>query len=51
MTSLDLAYVAAGRLDAFVEINPLIWDTAAGALMVNAKQEDIFQKSMEKNAK
>lgn len=33
-TSLDLAYVAAGRLDAFVEVNPLIWDTAAGALMV-----------------
>lgn len=33
-STLDLAYVAAGRLDAFVESCPNIWDTAAGALMV-----------------
>jgi myo-inositol-1(or 4)-monophosphatase len=33
-SSLDLAYVAAGRLDAFIEMEPLIWDTAVGALLV-----------------
>jgi myo-inositol-1(or 4)-monophosphatase len=32
--ALDLAYVAAGRLDAFWESNLHIWDIAAGALMV-----------------
>lgn len=33
-SSLDLAYVAAGRLDAFIEMSPLIWDTAVGSLLV-----------------
>lgn len=33
-SSLDLAYVAAGRLDAFVEAEPMIWDTAVGSLLV-----------------
>lgn len=33
-SSLDLAYVAAGRLDAFLEMEPLIWDTAVGSLLV-----------------
>lgn len=32
--SLDLAYVAAGRLDGFWELNLKPWDTAAGALLV-----------------
>ena len=32
--SLDLAYVAAGRLDAFWEIGLSKWDIAAGALLV-----------------
>ena len=32
--SLDLAYVAAGRLDAFWEIGLAPWDMAAGALLI-----------------
>ncbi len=32
--SLDLAYVAAGRLDAFWELNLKPWDVAAGLLLV-----------------
>jgi myo-inositol-1(or 4)-monophosphatase len=32
--SLDLAYVAAGRLDAFWEVGLSPWDMAAGALMI-----------------
>ncbi|OGO94337.1 MAG: inositol monophosphatase [Coxiella sp. RIFCSPHIGHO2_12_FULL_42_15] len=32
--SLDLAYLAAGRLDAFWEMDLSIWDIAAGALLV-----------------
>ena len=32
--ALDLAYVAAGRLDAFWEFNLNPWDTAAGSLLV-----------------
>ena len=32
--ALDLAYVAAGRLDGFWEMNLKLWDIAAGALMV-----------------
>ena len=32
--SLDLAYVAAGRLDGFWEIGLAPWDIAAGALLV-----------------
>lgn len=32
--ALDLAYVAAGRLDAHWEFNLQPWDTAAGALMI-----------------
>ncbi len=33
--ALDLAYVAAGRLEAFWEFNLNPWDTAAGILLVN----------------
>lgn len=32
--ALDLAYVAAGRLDGFFEMGLQVWDIAAGALMV-----------------
>src|SRR5690625_7663313 len=32
--SLDLAYVACGRLDAYWELNLKPWDVAAGALLV-----------------
>jgi len=32
--SLDLAYVAAGRLDGFWEMGLSTWDTAAGALLI-----------------
>lgn len=32
--SLDLAYVAAGRLDGFWEVGLSIWDIAAGALLI-----------------
>ncbi len=32
--ALDLAYVAAGRLDAYIEQGVSIWDVAAGALIV-----------------
>jgi myo-inositol-1(or 4)-monophosphatase len=32
--SLDLAYVAAGRLDGFWEIGLSPWDTAAGTLLI-----------------
>jgi myo-inositol-1(or 4)-monophosphatase len=32
--ALDLAYVAAGRLDGFWEFNLNPWDTAAGILLV-----------------
>jgi myo-inositol-1(or 4)-monophosphatase len=32
--SLDLAYVAAGRIDAFWEIGLKPWDTAAGSLLI-----------------
>ncbi len=33
--ALDLAYVAAGRLDAFWEIGLKPWDTAAGSLLIS----------------
>ena len=32
--SLDLAYVAAGRLDGFWELGLSPWDTAAGTLLI-----------------
>jgi myo-inositol-1(or 4)-monophosphatase len=32
--ALDLAYVAAGRYDAFFEIGLMPWDVAAGSLLV-----------------
>src|SRR5260221_4978649 len=35
-TSLDLAYVACGRLDAYIESSVSLWDIAAGKLLVEA---------------
>jgi len=32
--SLDIAYVACGRLDAYIESQISIWDIAAGLLLV-----------------
>jgi myo-inositol-1(or 4)-monophosphatase len=34
--ALDLAYVASGRLDAYIESLTSLWDIAAGALLVQA---------------
>lgn len=34
--ALDLAYVAAGRLDAYIEQSVSLWDIAAGVLLVEA---------------
>lgn len=34
--ALDLAYVACGRLDAYIEQSVSLWDVAAGALLVEA---------------
>ena len=34
MATLDIAYVASGRLDAYIEGEISLWDIAAGVLMV-----------------
>ena len=39
--ALDLAYVAAGRLDAFWEFNLNPWDTAAGILLVEEAEGQV----------
>ena len=36
--ALDLAYVAAGRLDGFWEMNLKIWDIAAGILLIKSRR-------------
>ncbi|NCY20657.1 inositol monophosphatase [bacterium] len=36
--ALDLAYVASGRLDAYIEQGVSIWDVAAGALLVDRSE-------------
>ena len=33
-SALDLAYIAAGRLDGFFQNNINLWDVAAGSIMV-----------------
>ena len=54
-TALDLAYVAAGRLDGFWEVVVLPWDFAAGWLLVEEaggvvtkldSEPDLFQASL-----
>jgi myo-inositol-1(or 4)-monophosphatase len=39
--ALDLAWVAAGRLDAYFEVSRSAWDTAAGALLVREAGGDV----------
>jgi myo-inositol-1(or 4)-monophosphatase len=38
--ALDLAYVACGRLDAYIEQSVSLWDVAAGQLLVEPRVED-----------
>jgi len=40
--SLDLCYVACGRMDAFFEYNLKPWDVAAGSLIVQEAGGEIF---------
>jgi myo-inositol-1(or 4)-monophosphatase len=44
--ALELAYVACGRLDAYVERTINLWDIAAGALMVECSGGEMFLKTM-----
>jgi len=34
--ALDMAYIASGRLDAYIESSVSLWDVAAGILLVEA---------------
>lgn len=47
--ALDLAYVAAGRLDGFWESNLNSWDIAAGALLINEAGGQVTDYHGEKN--
>ena len=40
--ALELAYVACGRLDAYIERTINIWDIAAGGLMVERSGGEMF---------
>jgi myo-inositol-1(or 4)-monophosphatase len=44
--ALELAYVASGRLDAYIERTINIWDIAAGGLMVECSGGEMFLKKM-----
>lgn len=44
--ALELAYVACGRLDAYIERTINIWDIAAGALMVECSGGEMFLKEL-----
>jgi myo-inositol-1(or 4)-monophosphatase len=44
--ALELAYVASGRLDAYIERTINIWDIAAGGLMVECSGGEMFLKNM-----
>lgn len=44
--ALELAYVASGRLDAYVERTINIWDIAAGSLMVERSGGEMFLKQL-----
>jgi myo-inositol-1(or 4)-monophosphatase len=44
--ALELAYVASGRLDAYIERTINIWDIAAGGLMVECSGGELFLKKM-----
>ena len=40
--ALELAYVASGRLDAYIERSINLWDIAAGALMVESSGGEFY---------
>jgi len=44
--ALELAYVACGRLDAYIERTINIWDIAAGGLMVECSGGEMFLKTL-----
>jgi myo-inositol-1(or 4)-monophosphatase len=44
--ALELAYVATGRLDAYIERTINIWDIAAGGLMVENSGGEMFLKKL-----
>lgn len=44
--ALELAYVASGRLDAYIERTINLWDIAAGALMVECSGGEMFLKPL-----
>jgi myo-inositol-1(or 4)-monophosphatase len=44
--ALELAYVASGRLDAYIERTINIWDIAAGGLMVECSGGKMYLKNM-----
>ena len=44
--ALELAYVASGRLDAYIERTINIWDIAAGGLMVECSGGEMFLKKL-----
>jgi myo-inositol-1(or 4)-monophosphatase len=44
--ALELAYVASGRLDAYIERTINIWDIAAGGLMVECSGGEVFLINM-----
>ncbi|MGH8025038.1 MAG: inositol monophosphatase family protein [Limisphaerales bacterium] len=44
--ALELAYVASGRLDAYIERTINIWDIAAGSLMVECSGGEMFLKEL-----
>ncbi len=44
--ALELAYVASGRLDAYIERTINIWDIAAGGLMVERSGGEMFLKPL-----
>lgn len=44
--ALELAYIASGRLDAYVERTINIWDIAAGGLMVERSGGEMFLKEL-----
>jgi myo-inositol-1(or 4)-monophosphatase len=44
--ALELAYVASGRLDAYIERTINIWDIAAGGLMVECSGGEMYLKNL-----
>ena len=42
--ALELAYVASGRLDAYIERTINLWDIAAGALMVESSGGEFYTR-------